>query len=807
MLALPYSLRSPLYIDRWRASLQGTSLYARLRMVCGWVGLFLAVGGCPEDDGPGFVPVPVLASVDPIIGTAGAAYGQPQTFVGATTPFGLIKLGPDTSGELPRGVDGFAHTSGYWYLDGYIDGFSHLHLSGTGVEDLGNFLIMPATSMSAEMIDEDGYRQPFSHASEEVSPGRYAVRLDGNDVYAELTAAPHAGMHRYRFAADAPSPHLIVDVSHGIGRNGAVDAALRYEGGGHFSGWMHNAGRFTSVERAFPVYVSMHMTPEPILTGGWEGEVFHAEQSGVQGENIGMFARFPMGTREVTVRVGVSLIDENQARNNRSQIDGKTFEKVHEEARSAWQTWLERIELESADTTQSRIFYTSLYHAALMPTRYSEPLEAGHPKGRYRGLDREIHNDDNVSYYSDFSLWDTYRSAHPLYALIAPKYASAFATSLVRMARAHGALPRWPLAVNETGTMLGSPAIIALADTWLRGAIDFDAERALQISMDDADSTPGKTSRFGHTACLQAGFCPREEVSRGVAHAAEWSVADFALSRWLSAQARADASVRYEAQSLLFVGHIDENTGFARGRSLVDDFDSAIGFDPTELTDDYAEGNAWQYLFSAPHAVAAMAKQLGEERLLWQVRTLFERAKNTAPRYLGEEWRQPDPFYWHGNEPDLHAAFVPLLLGDADATAEYVDWILRTKYDDTPLGLDGNDDGGTLSSWYVLAAIGLFPLPGSDLWLCVPPRFSKIRLAREVGELVIEVDKETPNAMYLHGIELDGRGVDRAWLRHHEVAQTKHLRFRVGEKPVGFAAAAARPPLPQGESSLPDRTR
>lgn len=775
----------------------------------------VALFGCPAAEEE-IVALDALALADPLSGSAGAAFGQPQTFVGATTPFGLVKLGPDTSGELPRAVGGFAHTSGYWYLDGYIDGFSHLHLSGTGIEDLGNFLVMPTLAMSESKIDEDGYRQQFRHATEEATPGRYAVTLDDTGIRAELSATPHAGIHRYRFPAGAAEPALILDVSHGIGAASAPDAGLRYEGEGVFSGFMENAGRFTGEARAFPVFVSMEVTPVPEDIGGWSGTSYFTSAAdlplrggndgiggvgGVGGDDVGLFARFAPGTEEVIVRVGVSLLDEAQARAHRRTLAGRDFDDVTRDARAAWQDWLGRLRIQTPDARIGRIFTTSLYRSALMPTRYSEPDASVSGRGRYRGLDRAVHDDEGVDYYSDLSLWDTYRTAHPLYALIAPRLAASLSTSLLRMSEQSGALPRWPLAVNETGTMLGSPGLIALADAWLRDARDFDVEQALRVGIDDATSAPGKTSREGHDRCVAAGFCPREEVGRGVAHAAEWGAADFALANLLRAHGRSAEAARFFDQSRVFLGHLDDASAFARGRSLAGGFDPPDAadldpFDPTAFLEDYAEGNAWHYTFAAPFLAQEMAERLGKDRLLAQIEMLFDEARRRPPRYLSDEWRQPDLFYWHGNEPDLHAAFFPLLLGEPDATARHLRWILETKYDDTPLGLDGNDDGGTLSSWYVLASLGLFPLPGSDLWLCVPPILERAQLAREGGALDIVVERESPASMYLHGLWLDERPLDRAWLRHQELAGARRLRFRLGNAPAGFGRGVLPPLLP-----------
>jgi predicted alpha-1,2-mannosidase len=714
---------------------------------------------CGPAEGPGYDPV---ADVDPTIGTAGGGWAQPQVFVGATLPFGMVRLGPDTSGDLPRDVVGFAHTSGYWYLDDFIDGFSHLHLSGTGLEDLGTLLVMPSSGIDADRIHEDGYRQLFSHDDEKAAAGRYEVTLE-NGVQVALSATHHAGIHRYTFPKEESDPVLLLDVSHGIGQPGALDAQAGLSEEGAVEGSLLNNGRFTGEEGAFPIYFSLTLDPPPTAYGVWNAGSLEPGATETSGADIGMWAE--LSGRSVTVRAGFSLIDVEQARVNRAEVDGRSIDAITKDAQKAWRSSLSTLELKAeVEDAQRRILTTALYHAILTPTGYGE-------SGRYMGLDRSVHEEAGTPWFSDLSMWDTYRTAHPLYSLLYPDQAEAFATSILRMVEQDGRLPRWPLAVNETGTMLGSPASIILADTWLRGARGFDIEKAIAAMLDDAATGRGPQ----YQRCLELGFCPRDEMDRAVAHAVEWGWADFAIAELLEERGDGRAA-DFRLGSQLSRGHLDD-TGFFRGRMADGAFESTDDFDPTKMSDNYAEGNAWHYLFSAPYDVEGLMEGLGgKAALLAKADEMFDLAAVTPPAYVVDSYRKPDPSYWHGNAPPLHGAFVYALVGEPDLTADRVRWLMKEKYDDTPWGLEGNDDAGTLSSWYVLASIGLFPLPGSDLWILVPPSLSAFTLHRRDGDLEVETRGE---GKHIKRVLLDGEEHEGALLRHAKLAAAKTLVFEL----------------------------
>jgi len=729
--------------------------------------------------GPGEPPaeVDVLALVDPFIGTGGGGYAQAQAFVGASVPFGMVKPGPDSSGG-PLGRAGFAHTSGYWYHDERIDGFSQLHFHGTGIEDYGNVLLMPTLGAGADKTSEDGYRQYFRHSLEAASPGYYTVILEETGIEAELTATAHAALHRYRYPATAAEPVVVVDLGHGLGRTGCLESSLRYDPDRReLSGRMLSAGRFTGDDHAFDVFVSATFEPAPVsVTLFRDHEVLGSERE-AQGERVGAFVSLPPGVETAQVRVGISYIDVEAARANRDEVEGRDFDQVHEAARAAWRRELSRIEVEALHEDQARIFYTALYHSMLMPTQMSES------DGRYVGLDRQVHDDGGRRYYSDFSMWDTYRTLHPLLTLLDPERAADLATTLLRMAEQHGALPRWPLAVNETGTMLGSPASVILADTVLRGGGRFDVAAGLDAMVADADGIPGRSIRGNIQDCLQLGYCPADRVGRGVANTLEYAWADFAIANLARRLGHEDVEARFRQRVGGYAGLWDDGEQFLRGRNS-DGSWSQQPFDPEVWTDDFAEGNAWQYLWATPFDVGPFAALFGGvEPMLAKLDSFFELSEATPSPVLVEPFVGYDTYYWHGNEPDIHAAYMYALAGQPWRGERWINWVRRSKYDATPDGLNGNDDAGTLSSWYVFSALGLYPLAGSDLYIIGTPLFPRAVLQLEHGELIIEAAAVDADNIHIQAARLNGRALQRPWLRHDEMITGGLLELEMGSSP------------------------
>ncbi|OGQ86655.1 MAG: hypothetical protein A2289_25810 [Deltaproteobacteria bacterium RIFOXYA12_FULL_58_15] len=719
-----------------------------------------------------------LVSVDPFIGTGGMGFNQGQTFVGPTVPFGMVKPGPDSTGylRLGRGMVSWAHTSGYWHADNKIEGFSQLHFSGTGIEDYGNFLLMPTDGMDAGKTEEEGYAQEFSHEQESASPGHYGVTLLDTGIRVDLSASAHASHHRYIFPSTVARPTVLIDVSHGIGDYPALDGGVTVDrAAGTVEGWMQSGGRFTRRECAFPVYFSAKFSANVSGHGVWQHSGLHEGEAAIDGPGIGAWVEF-LQPGEVQVRIGVSYVDIEQARLNRQEIDDKPLAATILDAEQAWMEYLGAIEVRGGSGRQQRIFYTALYHSLLMPTLMTEG-------GRYVGLDRNVHAAD-FSYYSDMSMWDTYRTVHPLISLLYPDRATEFAKTLLAMRAQHGKMVRWPLAVNETGTMLGTPAAIILADTALRDVDDFDVDGALAAALEDANSLTDVSSR--PPGCVEHGYCPEDEVSRGTSWTLELGWADFAIANLADRLGDMAIADDFRQRARAYENHWDAETGFLRGVNT-DGTWSQSAFSPENQSDDYAEGNAWQYLWAVPFDVTGLAALFGGREVLLDRLTGFFEISRATPTPMVDVVTLPDTYYWHGNEPDIHAPFLFALAGEPGLGGEWVDWVRETRYDDAPIGLAGNDDAGTLSAWYVFASLGFYPLAGSELFLLCPPIWDEAIVHLPASDLRVVAQREKASDRALHRASFNGRELDNPWISHAELAAGGELVLEMRAKSRGWS--------------------
>ncbi len=717
-----------------------------------------------------------LTSVDPFIGSDGMGFNQGQTFVGPTLPFGMVKPGPDSGGFLFRKSSSWAHTSGYWYADDKIEGFSQLHFSGTGIEDYGNFLFMPTDGMDAEKTSEIGYRESFSHDDEEASPGHYGVTFLESRIRVDLGASAHAAHHRYRFPESTIEPTVIVDVGHGIGDYPALDSGVTVDrDAGTIEGWMLSAGRFTGEDLAFRVYFSAKFSKPFESHGVWQDGELSPNVSTAEGIHLGAWVGFD-SPGDVEVRIGVSYIDVEQARTNRSELDNQSFDETRLAAESAWKTQLGAIEILGGTERQQRIFYTALYHSALMPTQMSEG-------DRYVGLDREVHTASDFTYYSDMSMWDTYRTLHPLMSLVYPDRALDFAKTLLAMRRDHGKLVRWPLATNETGTMVGTPAAIILADTVLRGVQGFDIQAALAIAIEDADGVEDVTTR--PPACIEQGYCPSDEVGRATSLTLEYGWADFAIANLAEHLGQADVAADFRERAASYKQHWDEETGFLRGINT-DGTWAIRDFDSQAQSDDYVEGNAWHYLWAVPFDVIGESVLFGGRQVFVDRLSDFFEISKVTPTPVAGIVTMPDEYYWHGNEPDIHAAFLFALAGMPGLGGQWVDWVRETRYDDKPIGIAGNDDAGTLSAWYVFASLGIYPLSGSDIYVLAPPVWNESVLHLAGGDLRIVAKRNKPSDLVLQGATLNGEVLENPWVTHEAIAGGGELILEMSSEPSSW---------------------
>jgi predicted alpha-1,2-mannosidase len=699
--------------------------------------------------------------VDVFIGTGGPGYRVGSATPAATTPFGMVKLGPDTMAE--NSAVSALHCSGYYHDDTYIQGFSHLHMHGVGVADQGDVLVMPADGFDATWRDERDWRRAFSHDDERASPGRYEVKL-ADGIRAELTATPHAGLHRYTFPADT-DPVLIFDLEHVLGgRNVGAEITIDAEAG-VVSGYMTNSGSFSGGSSAYPVYFYARVEGGIDDFGTWDDAGHEAGRAAAAGIDLGAWIAV---APEMSMAVGVSLVDVAAAAANLSAEipEGRSFGEVADAARQAWIDALATFHVEGGDADGRTIFWTSVYHLLQMPTQYSDH------DGRYVGFDRQVHEEGDHTWHSDLSMWDTYRTAHPAYALFYPDKNADFAQSLVRMREQGGAFPRWPIASWEGGSMLGDPASIVLADAVVKGNTDWDVDAAWPLLRAQAmgeGSTP-YNARPDIATIERLRYYPSDVVGASVAWTLENAWADWSLAQYAEAIGQHADAAHFAWRALGYNQVFDPAVGFFHARRSDGTFDPE--FDEHGWADEYTEGNAWQYLWLAPWDPDGLAELLGgPETARARLEQFFQEA-------VTEGLVATPPFgYWHGNEPDIHAAYLFAPWGDHDATARWVRWIEDERYFADPDGLNGNDDAGTLSAWYIFSALGFFPIAGTTEYILGIPRFPYARFRLGDGWFTVSATGEGPS---VSEVTLDGVAIEGPTLRHDRLVPGGHLAFTLG---------------------------
>jgi predicted alpha-1,2-mannosidase len=704
-----------------------------------WAALFCSVLCACADEEARLDPV---TAVDPFIGTGGLGFGVGSIVPGPKHPFGLANPSPDTS--TLGGAPGFNHCGGYYYEDNEVRGFSQIHLSGTGVPDYGALLIMPVTSDPGGPITERFYRDRFDHKRERASVGEYAVHLLDSDVEVEITATPRTAL--YRITYPSTSAKLVVNLDHGLGGGETLEGEMALANG-ELSGRLVHAGDLSDRFGGFSLHFVMRFSRD--ATARIEGRTALLD--------------FGESAEPLLLQIGLSFVDEDGARRSLdAEWAGFDFEKTRDAVRDAWRPILEKVHVEGGSAEDRTELYTALFHAYQMPTLLTDH------DGRYRGTDGQIHQAD-FTYYSDFSLWDTYRTAHPLFALLTPAIQEDFNRSLVRMLDDGGHLPRWPLAHGNTWAMVGNHGESMLIDAYLRGVGGFDPERVHQHLAAAAEGPiDAKGLVRSGRECVQdylaLGYCPVENGGDSTSETLENAYNDWMLANFSEALGKDGSRFFERAKSWRNV--FNPSSGFAQARTSAGEF--TPDFDAELFSEDFIEGNARQWTIYVPHDTLGLAEAMGGgDGLLAYLSDFFERAA------AAEDTIFPDLWYWHGNEVDIHAAYMFAELGRRDLTQRWVEWIMDARYRAAPDGLDGNDDGGTLSSWYVFSAAGFYPLAGSDRYILGAPRFDRMEL--ELGGDTLVIEKRGTGAVVK--VELDGEAIEGAYLSHAELLAAKELVF------------------------------
>ncbi|WP_425497269.1 GH92 family glycosyl hydrolase [Luteimonas flava] len=728
------------------------------------------------------------ASVDPFIGTG----GEGHTYPGATVPFGMVQLSPDTRIQ-PR-AQAYDWAAGYRYDDTSIVGFSHTHFSGTGHSDLGDVLLMPVTGPEKlERGDPDvpgsGYASRFRHDDEIARPGYYAVTLDDARVRAELTASARAGVHRYTFPEDTDA-RVLLDL-----RTSMYDypgkilwSRLRQMPDGTITGFRETRGWAPGRQLYFAMRFSrpltghaFHNTETDIAYKGFAppGDRSPGERAQIEGRQLVGTFDFGKLDAPLVVKVAISSVDEAGAIANLDvEVPDFDFDRVRSAAKAEWTEALSVLDIDAPEPDR-RSAYTALYHTLLGPTLFMDV------DSRYRGPDQAVHTADGFTHYSTFSLWDTYRALHPLLTIVQPEKRNAdFVDSLLahRRRSPYGILPVWSFHGQETWTMIGYHAVPVIADAYLKGIRGFDADAALDAMVASASYGPYD----GLRQYMELGWVPIDEEGEAASKTLEYAYGDWTIARMAQAMGRTDIARRFDTRAANWRNAFDPGTGFMRAKNRDGSFRTP--FDPTAsgYGTDYTEGNAWQYSWYVPHDVAGLAAAHGgADALLGRLDAAFEAEVDPSIFEHMEDITGLIGWYAHGNEPSHHVAYLYAYAGQPWRTQARLKTIMDTQYADRPDGLAGNDDLGQMSAWYLFTALGFYPVaPGSGEYVIGRPFLPRATLKLPNGrQFTVVADGLDQGHDYIGSVTLDGKPLQRAFLRHAEILAGGELRFTMQAEP------------------------
>ncbi|MGI4879246.1 MAG: GH92 family glycosyl hydrolase [Janthinobacterium lividum] len=741
-------------------------------------------------------PSPVDA-VDPMIGTG----GEGHTFPGATAPFGMVQLSPDTdTGCQIRAC--YGHAAGYRYEDPTIEGFSHTHFSGAGHSDLGDFLVVPQAGAAVKLDPGDpkmpgsGYRSRFSHATETAHPGYYAVTLADSGVRAELTAGARIGVHRYTFPA-APA-HLVVDLRSSIYNypGKILWAGLHLRADGTLTGFRETRGWAPGRKLFFAMRFSAPLTGHAFVDRdtavAYKGFQGPSRGSDAGAEKLGraLEATLDFGVLACPLEVKVALSGVDEAAAVANLAEPGDFDAVRARTTAAWAAALGAVQIDAPAPMRTSL-YTALYHALLAPSVWSDA------DGRYRGPDDAVHQATGFTFRSTFSLWDTFRAEHPLLTLIQPASTTVdVIDSLVasREASPFGILPVWQFAGRETWTMIGYHAAPVIADAYLKGFRGFDADAALAAMVASATYAP-----YGGLAeYMKRGYVPIDKEPEAASKTVEYAYDDWSIARMARAMGRTEVADRFDRRAANWRNSFDAKSGWLRARLSTGEFRTP--FDPAAIDygSDYTEGNAWQYSWFVPQDEAGLITVLGgDAKAVAKLDAMFDFDTSKVDYSHSEDIAGLIGQYIHGNEPSHHVAYLYDFAGAPWRTQARLAQIVTSQYKPTPDGLAGNDDLGQMSAWLVFTALGFYPVaPGSNQYVIGRPFVDAATLTLPDGKkFVVRADGVTAANRYVASVTLNGAPLTRSYITDAEIRAGGELHFVMGPVPdkAWGSGVAARP--------------
>ena len=699
--------------------------------------------------------------VNPFIGTDGPG----NTYPGATVPFGMVQLSPDI------GISGWDRISGYYYQDSIISGFSHMHLTGTGAGDLYDILIMPTNSNFSKRIKENNFKpfSSFSHEKETASPGYYSVDLLDYGIKAELTATERTGIHKYTFPEDDKT-QIHIDLGYALNWDSPMETYFNVvdnttiEGYRKSTGWAKDQRVYFVIKvskpfNSYQLFKNDTITTSPATA---KNTKIILEYATIEGEQI-------------ILKTGVSTGNIEGARKSLEiEAPDFNFEAIKEQAEVKWESELSKIEISTSNETQKHIFYTMLYQSMLAPTLLSDH------NGNFKGANDSIGKTDGFDRYDTFSLWDTYRAAHPLYTILHPERTSDMLNSLLAHYKETGLLPVWSMQGNETNMMIGYHAVPVIVDAYFKGIKNFDVELAYKACIASATDNSRQIDEY-----MKLGYVPVDE------HHENWSVSktlEYAYDDWCIAQfakvlGKTEVYNEFLKRSDNWRNMYDSQSTFMRPKLKNGEFVAA--FIPKEYSPYFCESNAWQYFWSVQHNIEGLAEFIGGKELFEKkLDTMF--SLNPLPEdklpifstgMIGQ--------YAHGNEPSHHVSYLYNYIEKPWKTQELVREILETQYKDEPNGHCGNEDCGQMSSWYVFSSLGFYPVnPAQGVYAFGSPIIDAATLNLENGKIfTVEAINNSSDNMYIQTIELNGKIIERNYIEHSEIMDGGTLIFTMGKLP------------------------
>ena len=698
--------------------------------------------------------IPAVLRVNPLIGTGGHGH----TFPGVCAPFGMMQLSPDTR------FDGWDGCGGYHYSDSIIYGFSHTHLSGTGVPDYSDLLVVPQSGQAkwkGKFEDPNGYGARFSHENEVAALGFYEVLLEDENIRVNLSCTERAGMHQYTFLNATDKKYILLDLNY---RDKLLDGNIKIIDAQNISGYRVSEAWANQQHFYFHLTTSVPYISHELRT---------------QNGELKLLLEFPADTKELFIKVGMSHVDEAGAKTNLdAEIPHFSLDQVYADNIRKWTKELDKINIQ-ADAETSRIFYSALYHAMTAPNLMSDV------DGRYRGRDQQIHQlqDLKDQQYTVFSLWDTYRANHPLFTLIDQKRTGAYIRTFLRQYDEGGDLPVWELAACETECMIGYHSVSVITDAYMKGIQDFDAKKALKAMVSTANA-----NEFGKLAYAQKGFISSADEPESVSRTLEYAYDDFCIAQMAKALGQTATAVDFEKRSANFVNLYDPSTKFMRARRGAQWYGP---FDPSEVNFNYTEANSWQYSLYAPQNIPLLTNLLGgpDSLELW-----LDRLFTTQMKLSGREQADITGLigqYAHGNEPSHHMAYLYNFTNAPHKTQHYVDRILDEMYQNAPDGLSGNEDCGQMSAWYVMSALGLYAVtPGKPVYQIGRPLVTTAQIKLENGKVIqIKCNNQDQANKYIKSVTWNGKALAQLQISHEALMQGGVLAFEMSATPSVHASS------------------